>query len=66
MTTLSLIPPPFRKLTPMGTTERPSPPRSSLEETAAIPRLEVGWGGPKPKRGASPRLLRVCKVTLHL
>lgn len=44
MTTLSLIPPPFRKLTPMGTTERPSSPRSSLEGTAAVPRLEVGWG----------------------
>lgn len=63
MPALSLIPPPFRKLSPMGTAEGPSPPRSSLEGTAAVPRLERG---PKPKRRVSPRLLRLCEVTLYL
>ena len=43
MPALSLIPPPFRKLSPVGTAEGPSPPRSSLEGTAAVPRLKVGW-----------------------
>lgn len=51
MPALSLIPPPFRKLSPMGTAEGPSPPRSSLEGTAAIPHLKVGWGSQAKEKG---------------